>query len=182
MGRVRDRHGLDPETPTAVFVGSYDYEPNAEAARRIDEAVAPELPDVEFLLVGRDPPETTASNVRELGFVDELSPVLAAADVGICPLSSGSGTKLKVMDYLAAGLPVVTTSVGAAGIDLVDGESALIRDDDDAFADAVETVVSSPSVAARLSAAAADLSERYRWEAVLEAYESVVRAIVDCLG
>lgn len=178
VDRVRDRHGLDPETPTAVFVGSYDYEPNADAARRIDEAIAPRLPNVEFLLVGRDPPATTAPNVRELGFVDELSPVLAAADVGVCPLSSGSGTKLKVMDYLAAGLPVVTTSVGAAGIDLVDGESALIRDDDAAFADAVETVVSSPDVAARLSRAATELSEQYRWEMVLADYESIVNRSV----
>ena|GEM_PF-1793282 len=178
VGRVRDRYGLDPETPTAVFVGSYDYEPNADAARRIDEAIAPRLPDMEFLLVGRDPPATTAPNVTELGFVESLSPVLAAADVGVCPLSSGSGTKLKVMDYLAAGLPVVTTTVGAAGIDLVDGESALIRDDDEAFADAVETVVSSPETAERLSRAARELSEQYRWETVLAAYEPLVRAIV----
>jgi len=176
--RVRERHGLDSETSTAVFVGSYDYEPNAEAARRIDEAIAPRLPDVEFLLVGRDPPATTAPNVTELGFVEELSSVLAAADIGICPLRRGSGTKLKVMDYLAAGLPIVTTTVGAAGIDLVDGESALICDDDAAFAAAIETIVSSPDIAERLSRASTELSEQYQWETLLEGYESVVKRII----
>jgi glycosyltransferase involved in cell wall biosynthesis len=116
--------------------------------------------------------------VAELGFVEELSAVLAAADVGICPLRNGSGTKLKVMDYLAAGLPVVTTTVGAAGIDLVDGESALIRDDDAAFAAAVETIVSSPYVAEQLSQAAVELSEQYQWEKLLDGYESIVERLL----
>jgi glycosyltransferase involved in cell wall biosynthesis len=174
VATVRKEFRLDSDRFTCVFVGSYDYAPNREAARRIDEEIAPSLPEVTFLLIGRDPISTNSDNVRELGFVDNLSAILALSDVALCPLSSGSGTKLKMMDYLAAGLPIVTTPTGATGIDLLDGETALICESTSAFVEAIERLVDSPELRARLAQNAAELGESYSWETLLAEYDSIL--------
>lgn len=174
--RFAERYGRR-ERPTCVFVGSYDYAPNLEAARIISNELALAIPDAEFLLVGRNPPEQKPSNVRAIGFVDELPDALAYADVAICPLKRGSGTKLKMMDYLAAGLPVVTTSVGAQGIDIEPKRHALIADDIDNFVEATRRAIESPDLQQTLSANARELGYHYRWERVLSDYDDVMEDI-----
>lgn len=117
------RHGMcSGAQRLAVFVGSW-HPPNLLAAEAILE-MAPTLPHVAFALVGS---HTAAlrrlplpSNVIPLGVVPDASKValLSAADVALAPLTTGSGTNLKVVEYLAAGIPVVSTAVGARGLDL----------------------------------------------------------------
>ncbi|KTG11013.1 hypothetical protein AUR64_07550 [Haloprofundus marisrubri] len=173
---VRRQLGLREDRTVCLFVGACDYEPNEVAARRIVDEFAPALPDVEFVIVGRDPPKTARENVHTPGFVDDLPGALSMADVALCPLTMGSGTKLKMMDYLAAGLPIVTTPVGAQGIDIVDGETALVRDVGQ-FEEAIRELDASPELAARLGENAQELGRQYSWHELLSAYDELVTDI-----
>lgn len=165
----------------ALFVGSW-YPPNVEAAEAIF-ALAARLPQVTFLLAGRvclavaDRPRPR--NLALMGTVDEatLASLLGLADVALNPTREGSGTHLKMATYLAAGLPVVTTPVGARGYDLVDGEHALVSPLGE-FAARIATLVGDSALAARLSAAGRRLvQERYDWSAI----GAAVRTHLDAL-
>jgi glycosyltransferase involved in cell wall biosynthesis len=113
--------GLPPDRPIAVFVGS-DYGPNMEAARFIANTLAPEVPEVTFVVVGGAgkavDPNQAAANVLCTGIVDaeRRDLVLQGADLAVNPMSAGSGTNVKMFDFLAAGLPVVSSETGARGI------------------------------------------------------------------
>ena len=83
-----------------------------------------------------------ASGVTATGLVDDTRPYLQAATVFVCPLRSGSGTRFKLMEALACGLPVVSTSVGCEGLNAVDGQHMLVADTPEAFANAVQRMSS----------------------------------------
>jgi glycosyltransferase involved in cell wall biosynthesis len=166
--------GLNASAPVCVFLGSYDYDPNHAAARTIIDEIAPALPDVEFLLVGRNPPETDLENVYTPGFVDNLADAFHVSDVALCPLPRGSGTKLKMLDYLAAGLPIVTTTVGIQGLPVDDRVHALVRDEPAEMIEAIRTLLDSPARWEELSTNARRLGERYDWEKLLERYAPLI--------
>lgn len=176
--RARADLGVSPEATLCAFVGACDYDPNRVAAEHVRDRIAPACPDVEFVVVGRDPPKMDRPNVRAPGYVEDLPGVLAASDVALCPLTMGSGTKLKVMDYLAAGLPIVTTPVGTQGVPVRDGETALVRPVAQ-FPAAIDRLRESPELAARLAESARELGARYSWEGVLADYDPLV---ADLLG
>ena len=120
--RLAERLGLGAGPgPLAVFLGS-DYPPNNEAAILIVEKLAPALPEVQFAIIGSCCNSLTLSasqpNVRRLGVLEEdlKKRWLRAADIALNPIESGSGTNIKMFDYMAAGLPTVTTETGARGI------------------------------------------------------------------
>ena len=110
-------------SPLAIFVGSA-YAPNVQAAEFICKTLAPALPDVAFAICGgvgvELDTETYAAlpNVRVTGYLDnaEVHKYLAAADVALNPMFSGSGTNIKMFDFMAAGLPIISTPIGARGI------------------------------------------------------------------
>ena len=176
---VADRLGLRDAGTVCLYVGAFDYDPNSVAAEVVVDELAPALPDVEFLLVGRDPPPVDRENVHAPGFVDDLPGVLSLADVALCPLTLGSGTKLKMLDYLAAGLPIVTTEVGTQGLPLADGETALVRNSWGGFVDAIEQLRASESLRAALSSNARTLGREYSWDSLLDGYDSVIGELLD---
>jgi glycosyltransferase involved in cell wall biosynthesis/GT2 family glycosyltransferase len=140
-----------------LFVGNFRHRPNADAvhfyAREVLPRVRESLPEVELLLIGDNaPPEFTAyEGVRVLGYVPDIEPVLASARVSVAPLRFGAGINGKIGEALAHGLPVVTTTIGAAGIALRDGEEALIADSPEALADATVRLYTDASLWQRLS-------------------------------
>jgi glycosyltransferase involved in cell wall biosynthesis len=132
------------------------------------------------LVAGRDPgPElealaAAAPRLRLLGFVPDLGPLYARAGVFVNPMRGGGGTRLKMLEAMAAGKAVVSTAIGAEGLALTPGRDVVVADGAPAFAEAVRALLADPGRAARLGQAARALVEaRYRWEACLAPLEQL---------
>jgi glycosyltransferase involved in cell wall biosynthesis len=140
---VPNGYGVDPpcgpsapgvRVPTAVFVGSFHYLPNRDGARWLAAAIAPELrrldPAATVRLVGPGPAEMTrlaqGPGVSWAGPVADVGPELRSASVALVPLRAGSGTRVKILEAWAHGVPVVSTPLGAEGLDARDGEEVLL--------------------------------------------------------
>lgn len=173
-----DRLGTLPEREEIpgriLFTGTMSYPPNAQAARWFASEVLPLIrsrrPDAELTIVGRDPSAdvlslTTLAGVAVTGRVPDLGPWLAEAQVVVAPLLSGGGTKLKVVEAMAAGRPVVATSVGAEGIDGRHAEHLLVADGAQDFADAVEEILGDRARANEIATRGKALAAgRYSWD------------------
>lgn len=147
VARAANRRAVGVDAFTVVFVGSW-HGPNLEAARAVREA-AQMAPDMRFVIVGSVglaiADESTPGNVDLVGPVAKgfLRDVLALADVGVNPMSSGSGTNLKMLEYAAAGVPLVSSSFGARGLGFTPGEHYAVGEPD-ALAPALRAVRAEP--------------------------------------
>ncbi len=147
-----------------LFVGTFGYVPNVDAALFLCHEVLPLLRrltdrEIRIDLVGAG--DTTAlaslarhSGVRLHGFVEDLAPFYAAADVAVVPVRAGGGTRIKILEAFAHRVPVVTTRLGAEGIEAADGEHLLFADGAEAFARACLSVKQRPELAVALAARA----------------------------
>lgn len=177
---VRERY--DVEGHLAVFHGYYDHYPNREAAEIIDETVAPAIEradlDIEFLLVGKDPPEVSSPNVNAVGFVDDLYSVLRAADLAVVPIRHGGGTKTKVYDYVTLGVPMVATEKAVEGIDIDPGRHAVVTERvDGQFVDGVRQLVTDRDTTQRVSQNLRSLAETWDWERSVTRLEEFYRSL-----
>jgi glycosyltransferase involved in cell wall biosynthesis len=148
-----------------LFVGNMSYRPNAEAAAWLCDRVLPDLPSARVALVGCDPPPAVEAcgrpgRVHVSGTVDDVSRYYAGASVAVVPLLAGGGTSIKVLEAFAHGRPVVSTSVGARGLPVVDGEHLLLADDPSTFAAACRRLLADPALAAELAGAGRELVRR----------------------
>ncbi len=149
-----------------VFIGGFEHPPNVDAAVRLVGGVMPrvwkELGDVPVTIIGPlAPPEVQALAsplVEVAGWVEDIDPLFDAAMAMVAPLNYGAGLKGKVTQALAAGLPIVTTPIGAEGLDAVDGEQLLIGTDDRELAERVIRVLTNHELWAALSAAGQTLA------------------------
>ena len=140
--------GLPPRRQV-VFVGSLDWRPNADAVRELCVDIWPrvvaKVPDASLVIVGANPPPAIRAletrSVSVVGQVDDVRPWIASSRVLVVPIRWGSGTRIKILEAMAMGRPVVSTTVGAEGIDAVAGEEILIADDPAAFAEQVVAVL-----------------------------------------
>jgi len=150
-----------------LFVGGFEHTPNVDAALRLVEQVMPavwrELGEVPVKIVGACAPpevEDLASRLVEVaGWVQDVDSMIDAARVLVAPMSYGAGLKGKVTQSLAAGLPVVTTSIGAEGLEAVDGQQLLIADDNDELAERVIRVLRDDELWAQLSRSGQELAD-----------------------
>jgi glycosyltransferase involved in cell wall biosynthesis len=182
---------LDLDSRGILSIATMHYPPNAEALRWFRDAVWPLLRAADPLATvdvagPRPPADLTAwgdsdERVRVHGFVDDLDGLYASAAVFIVPLHAGSGVRVKVLEALAAGVPVVSTSVGIDGLDLLAGEHVLVADRPEEFAQAVRTLLHEPELRQRLALAGRQrVVERYDWRVccrpLLGAYEQLAAA------
>jgi glycosyltransferase involved in cell wall biosynthesis len=157
---------------TLIYVGHYGYQPNAAAALELADEVLPRVrasvPDAQLQLVGADPTEAMrARPVEVTGTVPDVLPYLRAARVMVVPLRSGGGTRLKILEALAAGVPVVSTPLGAEGLELRDGEHLLVGETRADLAALTVRVIEDDALANRLSTAGrAHVERTYDWTAL----------------
>lgn len=176
----------DPGGKMCIFTGTMRYQPNAEGARWLLGEVWPrvvaEVPDARLLIVGPNPPDDlrglAGPEVELTGWVSSVPEYMGRASVALVPIRSGGGTRLKVLDALASGRAVVSTRVGAGGIDVEDGTHALLADDPAGFAAATVRLLRDEGERARLGAAARRLAvERYDWAVLGARFEELVRSL-----
>ena len=175
---IRERYGISEGAPLLFFHGTLDYWPNTEAVRFLVEQLLPRLlrshPDARVLVCGRNPPAYYAHPAVVLaGSVEDLPAHVAAADVCVCPVFAGGGTRMKLLEYMAAGKAVVSATKGAEGIQYVEGKDLLIADSPDEFTAAVAGLLDDRSRRRALGAAAARFAFHYDWSAVAEGYVRV---------
>ncbi len=151
-----------PRPPRSLFVGHFRHDPNLDGLSWFVHDIWPLVrmrhPDATVGVIGSYPSAAVHAlgahpGVEVRGYVPDLSLDLDRAAVAIAPLRFGAGMKGKVTDAMAAGLPVVTTSVGAQGLDVVDGRHAMIADTADDFADALSALFEDPDRAAAIGLA-----------------------------
>ncbi len=172
---LRVRYGLGGG-PVVFFHGTLHYGPNADAVRFLVQEVAPRLPaGATLLMAGMSPPRTLESDrVRFTGPVDDLPAHVGAADVCVCPVFAGGGTRMKLLEYFAAGKAVVSTAVGAEGLDVTDGEHIVFAERA-AFADAVLALLTDPERRRRIGRNARAYAGARDWGTVTAAYREVHR-------
>jgi glycosyltransferase involved in cell wall biosynthesis len=177
-----------PDGRTLVFFGGLPYAPNADGViyfvQKIWPRVAQAHPEARFKIIGGSPPRSlqllAGPRVELTGFVPDLRPHLAEAAAVVVPLRLGGGTRLKIVEAMAMGKAIVSTPLGAEGIDAVPGRDLLIEDRPEAFADAVNRLLGDPELAARISQSARRLAvQRYSWGGAARALESFYRGILE---
>ncbi len=178
---------VDLEKPALVFTGKMDYRPNIDAALWFGQEVLPlvrqELPNAHFYVVGQSPhPRLNVlrgqCGVTLTGLVPEVLPYLQAASVFVVPLRMGSGTRLKVLEAMAAGCPIVSTTIGVQGLAIKDGQEVMIADTAKEFARSVVRLYRDSEQASLLGEKArAFVQARYDWSVLLPRLRAVYREL-----
>ena len=170
---------------TLVFTATMSWPANVDGIHFLLDEVFPLLlpvrPKIEAVVIGRNPPASLRDKVAErqlnvtlTGFVDDIRPHVAAANVYVIPLFVGSGTRIKAFEAMAMGRPVVSTTLGIEGLDVTDGTNFLRADDAPAFAKAILTLLDDAALRARIADAARTLmEERFPWSRVARQFEAI---------
>jgi polysaccharide biosynthesis protein PslH len=171
-----------------VFLGSMDWMPNIDAmlwfAREIFPALKKRFPELSVSVVGRNP----AAEIKQLretpgieitGTVEDVRPYMGQAEVMIVPLRVGGGTRVKIFEGMAAGLPIVSTRIGAEGLPVRDGENIFLADTPDAIVEKISILLNKPDVRAKMGASAAQfVTDHYSWESATRVFEGYCRRAV----
>jgi polysaccharide biosynthesis protein PslH len=167
-----------PQEPqTLLFFGAIDYYPNTDAMLFFLHDAFPRLaaryPHLRLCIVGRKPPESILSQrsatVEVTGVVDDVRPWIERADIVIVPLRIGGGTRLKILEAMAMGKAVVSTTLGAEGLDVVPERDLLIADDAVGLVAQVGRLLDDQELGRRIGASARHLvASRYSWKAAVD--------------
>jgi glycosyltransferase involved in cell wall biosynthesis len=170
-----------------LFLGGLHWPPNAEALaffiREIWPLVRRDQPNATLTAVGRDDSSLATEcrgvpGVTLTGWVDDIEPYVARSRALIVPMRAGSGMRVKILEAMARGLPVVSTRVGCEGIDVRSGEHLLVADDPSTFAAALVRILTDADLAQSLAAAARRLTlARYDVDAVAPLVLDALREI-----
>jgi len=173
------------EKPLVIFVGAMDWEPNVAAVRYFCAEIWPSImakaPQARFRIVGRNPDrrvqELAGSAVEVTGRVPSVVDHLREASVVVVPLRIGGGTRLKIYEAMAAGKAVVSTSVGAEGLDVHHGKDIMLADSPGNFAESVITLLADADLRRRQGRAATELASNYSWPVIARKFDEVLRQV-----
>ena len=179
-------HGREPFT--MLFLGSFRHIPNAEAldwfVQRVLPCVLQRRPGARLIVIGSDPPPrhslSNSSDAIELqGFVENVREPLERYAVFICPILSGSGVRVKLLEAFASGIPVVSTRLGAEGLASDDGDVCALADDPDGFAERIGDLFDRPDLAAAMAKRAREHVVAHRnMEVMMRKLEESYRALL----
>jgi glycosyltransferase involved in cell wall biosynthesis len=178
----RSRFGIAAGRPVLIYHGTFSYPPNREALRIFAEILLPALErkglEAHVLAVGRNPPAASPHpRIHLTGSVTEVAPWLKVADLAVIPLTEGGGTRMKIIDCFAAGLPVISTSKGIEGIPAVPGRDALVLDDWDEIVRAICDLRENPQQAQALARAGRKIAESLDWNEIARQYVALYRGL-----
>lgn len=178
-----------PREPRILFVGSLDYSANVDAVRHLASDILPHLTrrDVSVTVIGVNPARAVYAAARRapvridvLGYVEDLRPYVETSRCLVVPLRYGGGTRLKILEALSQGLPVLSTSLGCEGLELTHGDEVVVADDAAAFAHSIERLCEDDDLCARLSALGRKKVEsRYDWSMIGNALHSALAEVAN---
>lgn len=182
MDSLRKNFGLPDEAVLIAFHGTFSYPPNRDALQVFAQILLPQLEggqyDFHIIAIGRNPPsENLHPNIHFTGSVDEVGPWLKACDLAVIPLREGGGTRMKIIDCFAAGLPLISTSKGIEGIPVVNGREAIICDDWLSMANEIMALAESKQYRDRLATAALEFAAEMDWKSITKRYLDIFSAI-----
>lgn len=176
-----------PEDPRMIFSGSFNYEPNIDGATWLCEEILPSIrarvPEATVVLVGREPDRRVRRLAGIPGVeahfdVPDVTLLLKSARVAVVTLRQGSGTRLKALEAMAAGRPVVGTAIGLEGLGVVSGSSCCVADDAEGLADATARLLRDDSAASTMARAARRLVEdHFGWDRLADTYMERISAL-----
>ncbi|MFN0111088.1 MAG: glycosyltransferase [Blastocatellia bacterium] len=184
----RPQLSANPEPHSLVFTGSMDWLPNVDGINWFCDEVLPliraEVPNIKLTVVGRKPGRELLelsqrdSSVVVTGRVDDVRPYMENAAAYIVPIRIGGGTRLKIYEALAMEMPMVSTTVGAEGLPVKDGEELLIADTPAAFAERVVRVLNDKKFASELGLrAASTVREKFGWKQVSARFAAICQQV-----
>jgi len=178
--------------PTVLHLGTMFWPPNVTGvlwfAREVLPLIHQHLPEARFVVAGKDPPPEVQAlaadpRVEVTGYVADPEPYLARADAFVVPVHAGGGMRVKILDAWLWGLPIVSTPVGAEGIQIRDGENILIAQDAAVFAQATLRLLTDPSLGQRLRVnGRAWVEAHYAWQVVYPRVDPVYARLLDAGG
>jgi glycosyltransferase involved in cell wall biosynthesis len=176
---------VDPRT--VVFVGSMDWAPNVDGVQWFCDEVWPlvtsRVADARFQVVGRNPDarvrRLAGSSIEIVGGVPRVQDYLHRGCVVVVPLRVGGGTRLKIYEAMAASKAIVSTRIGAEGLDVRDEADVLLRDDAPSFAEAVVRLLTDEQERRRLEDGARRLAEQHDWSRTALPFDAALRRVVD---
>lgn len=179
---TRKKYGLEGSR-IVVFVGNLEYLPNREAIQVLSSAIAPrvlgEIKDALFVIVGKKTDEMKLPHLMFTGFVDNVSDILSVSDVAVAPLFHGSGTRLKILEYFSCSLPVVSTRIGAEGLNIKDGVNIFIEDDLESFVHRIIELLNDKNLSTTMGKAARELAtSTYDWTQITRKLELALNCLL----
>ena len=176
---------VTPQPETLIFTGALSYFANLEGIQWFLSEVYPivqaEVSAVKLVITGKNDgiSLTTADNVTLTGFVEDIRPLIASARVSIAPLLVGGGTRLKILEAMALGTPIVTTTKGVEGLRAVDGEHLLIADTPAQFADAVIRLLQDGKLCRKLADNSCRLvRQQYDWSVIMPDFMKLTEEVI----
>jgi len=177
-----------PQAGNLVFVGSMDWDPNEDGImwflREVYPRIHDAIPNASLSVVGRNPSSRLRAaaarqpGVRVTGWVPDVRPHLAQAEVVVVPLRAGGGTRIKIPEAMAMGKPVVATPVGAEGLPFCDGREIRIAEPPDEFAHAVVELLRNPSLRNLIGThARTQVVSQYSWDVVVDRLEEILEEL-----
>ena len=168
---LKKKYRLDSETIILVYHGIYSYAPNLQAVKALGEVILPALKKeglpVVCLAIGTNPPsESPHAALRFLGGVDDIAAHLEICHIAVVPLTAGGGTRMKLLDYFAARVPVVCTKKAAEGLPMEEGVHAIVVDRVDEMVEPIIQLIQEPDRGRELADRAYALVQEYDWSSI----------------